>query len=192
IFTTLGGWLLFGQYFERKFLLGVAITILGSIAISLEDWQSAGTSLIGDGAALFSAIAYSIRLLTIERLRDRLSTTKIIFWISLITMVSVIPTALLLEGQLFPRSGLVWLAVILQGVLCEVIGQGAVAYSLKTFSSGFVSLFLLLEPVFAAILAWFIFSQALGIGDIFIFPVILLGIYLAQSSEGAEKNTSSD
>lgn len=192
IFTTLGGWLFFGQYFEMKFLLGVAITIGGSIAIVLEDWQLAIGSFIGDQAALFSAIAYSIRLLAIERLRDRLSTATIILWISLITTLAVIPIALLFEERIFPSSWLVWIAVILQGLLCEVIGQGAIAYSLKIFSSGFVSLCLLLEPVLAAILAWFIFVQELSILDVFAFPVILLGIYLAKSSEGSEKSGLQD
>ena len=190
IFTTFGGWLFFGQYFERKFLLGVAITICGSICISVEDWQIASGSLIGDQAALFSAILYSVRLLAIERLRDKLSTATIILWISLITTLAVIPVALLFEERIFPSSWFLWFAVILQGLLCEVIGQGAIAYSLKKLSSGFVSLCLLLEPAFAAILAWFIFAQELSVLDLFAFPVILLGIYLAKSSQGAKKGES--
>lgn len=187
IFTTFGGWLFFGQYFDRKFLLGVTIAIFGTIAISLQDWQIGSSSLIGDEAALFSSILYSVRLLTIERLRDKLSTATIILWVSLITTVSVIPVALLFEERIFPSSLFLWIVVILQGLLCEVIGQGAIAYSLKKLSSGFVSLCLLLEPALAGILAWFIFDQELSLLDLFAFIVILLGIYLAQSSQGAEK-----
>lgn len=188
IFTTLGGWLFFRQYFEKRFLLAIAITIAGSTVISLEDWQTSSASLVGDGAALLSSLAYSAKLLAIEQLREELSTTTILFWICLITTIAVFPLALLFHEQIFPSSGLIWLSVILQGLFCEVIGQGAISYSLKRFSSGFISLLLLLEPVFAAILAWFIFGQQLTLFDWVSFPVIFLGIYLANSSQGAEKD----
>ncbi len=53
IFTTLGGWLIFRQQFVARFLIGMAVAILGAIAIGIEDLQVDGGGLIGDGAALF-------------------------------------------------------------------------------------------------------------------------------------------
>lgn len=37
IFTTLSAWLLLGQQFKAKFLLGMAVAIVGVIAIGVED-----------------------------------------------------------------------------------------------------------------------------------------------------------
>jgi drug/metabolite transporter (DMT)-like permease len=187
VFAAFGGWLLLGQYFDKKFLLGVAIAICGSIALIGNDGDLLGGSLIGDAAALFSAMAYSVKLLAIERLRDKLPTATIIFWVSLTTTLSVIPTALFFGGTMLPTSWFIWIAILLQGLVCEVIGQGAIAYSLKTLSSGFVSLCLLLEPAFAALLAWFIFSQGLSLAEILAFSIILLGVYFAQSQSAQQK-----
>lgn len=188
IFTTFGGWLFLGQYFDKYFLMGVTMAIAGSVGLIIEDWEFANAGYFaGDQAALLSALAYSIYLLAIEQLRSELPAGTILFWKSLVTTVCVIPAAILFEKQIFPNSWVIWLAVILQGLLCEVIGQGAVAYSLKKLSSGFVSLFLLLEPVFVAISAWIIFNQALSALDIIAFCIILSGIYLSKSSQGAEK-----
>lgn len=54
-------------------------------------------------------------------------------------------------------------------------------------SSSFVCFFLLLEPVISALLAWAIFGEALGHSTWFGFAIVLLGIYLAQSSNSAVK-----
>jgi drug/metabolite transporter (DMT)-like permease len=69
----------------------------------------------------------------------------------------------------------------------QVIGQGIVTYTLKRFSSGFVSLFLLLEPLITTILAWGIFFERLSWLNGLAFFVVLAGIYLAKSGQGTEK-----
>jgi drug/metabolite transporter (DMT)-like permease len=45
IFTTLGAWLLLGQRFQAKFLLGMAVAIAGAVTIAIEDLQVAGSHL---------------------------------------------------------------------------------------------------------------------------------------------------
>jgi drug/metabolite transporter (DMT)-like permease len=49
--------------------------------------------------------------------------------------------------------------------------------------------FLLLDPVITAILAWIIFAERLTPLNWLAFSVVLAGIYLAKSSQGAEKLT---
>lgn len=80
------------------------------------------------------------------------------------------------------------MAVISLGVLCQAIAVGILLYSLKKFSSGFVSLLMLLDPVIAAILSAVIFTERLSLTNWLAFVVILTGIYLAKSSGVAEKN----
>ncbi|WP_445305223.1 MULTISPECIES: EamA family transporter [unclassified Microcoleus] len=70
-----------------------------------------------------------------------------------------------------------------------MLGQGLLAYSLSKLSSGFVAVTLLFEPVLASIFAWVIFSERLGFFDLMAFVVILCGIYVAQSSQSAVKET---
>ncbi|PSP22012.1 MAG: hypothetical protein BRC55_13515 [Cyanobacteria bacterium SW_8_48_13] len=73
IFTTLGAWLLLGQRFQAKFLLGMAVAITGAVAIAIEDLQVAGSHLPGDAAALIAAIFSATNLLCVEQLRVKFS-----------------------------------------------------------------------------------------------------------------------
>ncbi len=44
IFTTLGGWLIFRQQFSLRFLTGMAVAVIGAIAIGIEDLQVADSN----------------------------------------------------------------------------------------------------------------------------------------------------
>ncbi|MFP4220256.1 MAG: DMT family transporter [Phormidium sp.] len=185
IFTSLGGWLLLGQQFDRRFILGTVIAVLGAIAIGVEDLQISHEHLLGDGLALLSAVLYGTNLLLVEGLRSRVDTTTILLWRCGIGTVLVFPLASILEDNLFPQTWQVWLAVAALALVCQVLGQGLLVYSLKQFSSGFIAVVLLLEPILTAILAWAIFAEALDWTNWLAFVMVLSGIYLARSSGSA-------
>lgn len=183
IFTTLGSWLFLGQVFRGRFLIGMAIALGGAISLGVSDFSYGTENLLGDIAALFSAMFYGINLLIVEQLRAKLSATKIIFWRCFLGTVFVLPMVLFTEERLFPYSGMGWFAVISLAVVCQVLGQGLLVYSLKRLSSALVALFLLLEPVITALLAWAIFAESLSFVNWVGFFVVLLGIYLAKSGQ---------
>ncbi|NEN93992.1 MAG: EamA family transporter [Okeania sp. SIO3H1] len=108
--------------------------------------------------ALVYAIFYPGSILVVEHLRVKFKTTTILIWDSCLSCLLLLPFALLFEDRLLPVSLSGWLAVIGLGILCGLIGWGILFYSLKQFSSGFISLILLLEPIIAAFLAWGIFE----------------------------------
>ena len=71
------------------------------------------------------------------------------------------------------------------GLISEGLGQRLIADCMEQFSSSFIALFLLLEPIISALLAWLIFAEGLSSTTWVGFAVILTGIYLAQSSSAA-------
>ena len=187
IFTTFGGWVLLKHNFDRKFLIGMVLTVGGAIAIGIQDLQIAPEQLIGDALALLSAIFYAANLLVTEKLRDEFSATSILLWSCFFRIFLTFPVAVFTEEQLFPSSLEGWLPVFCLALLCQVIGSGILGYSLKQFSSGFISLFLLLEPIITTILAWLIFAEQLSLFNLLAFFVVLVGIYVAKSGRGADK-----
>lgn len=189
VFATLGGWLLLGHNFDRRFIIGMFLTIGGAITIGIQDLQIATEQLVGDALALFSAVFYAANFLVMEKLRDKFSAASILFWSCLIRTMLIFPIVLLTEDKIFPSSIEGWIPVFCLALLCQVIGTGLLAYSLKQFSSGFISLFLLLEPIITTTLAWVIFAEYLSLFNILAFVVVLLGIYIAKSGQGAEKTT---
>lgn len=187
LFTTLGGWLLLGRRFDNRFLVGMTLALVGALAIGIDDLQTAGENLAGDIAALLSAMFYAANLLIAEHLRIKFPATTILMWRCFIGSILILPLVVFAGDRVFPYSWQGWLAVIALAVICQAFGQGLLIHSLGRLSSGFVALFLLLEPVITAILAWMLFSESLSLFNWLAFAVVLAGIYLAKSSGNADK-----
>lgn len=192
IFTSLGSWLLFKKKFDKRFLLGMAIALVGAIALSLEDLQSANGLLIGDLYALLSAVFLGSYFLLVEKLRRQFSATTILLWRCGVGSALLLPVTLATETQLVPTELVPLLAVLGLGIVSEGMGQRLLADSMQHFSSSFVALFLLLEPIISAILAWVFFAEALTTSTWFGFAIVLGGIYLAQSSQSSGQDSSGD
>src|SRR4028119_329235 len=189
LFTTAIGWLFLSQSFDGRFLIGMVVAISGSMLIGLGDLQIGSDNFTGDSLAILSAVFSAANLLTVEKLRAKFSATTILLWCSFIGAVLTFPIVLLTEDVLFPSSWAGWLAIIAQALVCQIVGQSLQAYNLKGFSSGFVAVFLLVDPVITAILAWIIFSEELSPLNWLAFSVVLAGIYIAKPSQGSEKLT---
>jgi drug/metabolite transporter (DMT)-like permease len=187
IFATFGGWLLLGHKFDRRFLIGMLLTIGGAISIGFQDLQIATDQLIGDALALFSAVFYAAGFIITEKLRDKFPATSILLWSCFFRVFLTFPVVFFTEDQIFPTSLEGWIPVVCLAVFCQVIGSAILGYSLKQFPSGFISLFLLLEPIITTTLAWWIFAENLSLLNLLAFVVVLFGIYIAKSSQGSEK-----
>lgn len=187
LWTTLLGWLLWQQNFDKRFLIGMGIAIIGTGIIGLEDLQIAAVNLEGDSVSVLASISFSLYLLIVEKLRETLSARAILLWSSLFSTLLILPIVLTMEDQLFPTSWQSWALIIALGLICQILGQGLINYSLKRFSSGFVAVILLLSPIITAVFAWIIFSESLNLLSGVAFAGILLGIYLTQSSASAVK-----
>jgi drug/metabolite transporter (DMT)-like permease len=185
IFTTLGGWLFLKQRFDRRFLAGMAIALVGAIAMGFEDLNGADGFLLGDFCALLSAVFLGTYLLMVEQLRSRFDATTILLWRCVVGSGVLLPILLITQQPLFAEIPKTWFAVIGLGIICEGFGQRLLADSMDVLSSSFISLLLLLEPIVSAILAWFIFHEQLSPITWVGFAVILSGIYLANSSQSA-------
>lgn len=183
LFTTLGAWLIFFRSFGLRFLIGMTVAIGGAIGVGLEDFHISLNNLQGDLLSLVSVMLYSIYLLIVEKLRTEIDTTNILLWRCTVGAILLLPILIISRDPIFPFSLSGWYAVIALSIVSQVIGQGLVAYSLKNVSSGFVALSFLLIPALSAILAWFIFSENLSLLNWLSFFIILLGIYLAISSQ---------
>lgn len=187
IWTVILGWLIWNQKFDNIFLIGMGVAIAGACAIGIEDWQLATGSLKGDGVAILASLLNSTYLLPIESLRSQLSAIAILSWICTISTLLILPIALITETQLFPHSWSGWIFVILLGLICQLLGVGLVSYCLKSLSSGLMAVGKLLIPIINAFLAWVLFAEVLSFWNYVAFSLVILGIYIAKSSEFAVK-----
>ena len=190
IFISLGAWLILKQRFNRQFIVGMMLSIVGGMAIGWDDLQLGKDYLTGDGIALLSAALHGANILIIGYLRDRGCTTeKVLLWRCGCGALIVFPLCLR-DTSLFPLSLQGWLTIIALAVVCQTLGQGLLIYSLKQFSAGFVGIFALLKPLITALLAWAIFAETISISSSIALALILIGIYLAKSSDSPLKNSN--
>jgi drug/metabolite transporter (DMT)-like permease len=182
IFITLIGWMFLSQKFEQKYLLGMAISILGSFALVANDFSITIDKLQGDGLALVSAILWSGYLLVLEKLQKHFDVNVITTWNYLLSTLFLFPVLIFTGNDFFPSSWQVWLMLIIMAII-TISNKICLTYSLKRLSSGLVATIILLHPVITALLAWGIFSEILNLLNCLAFLLILFGIYLATSSE---------
>lgn len=197
IFTTLGAWLILKQRFNNQFILGMAIALAGALTLGIADLSTVPLDaaiagplpIMGDAAALSSAVFFAASCLITERLRSRLDTQHILLGRCCLGAVVMFPVVLLAGGPLFPTTPRAWVAVIGLAVICEALGHGLVVYSLRYLSAAFINVFLLLESVLAAVLAYLIFAEALGPLTLITFAMILGGVLLAKESRDGETSS---
>lgn len=182
VFTTFIEWVFLSQEFNRRYILGIAIAIGGSLALVANDFSINIDKLQGDGIALLSALLWSGSILILEKLQTHFSINLITLISSLVGTVFSLLILLANGDDLFPHSWQVWIIMGSFGII-ELFGKICLTYSLKRLSSGLVGTILLLDPVITAFLAWGIFSETVGLLSGLIFVVILFGVYLATSSE---------
>lgn len=188
LFTTLVGWRFLGQTFDRQFLIGIAIAIVGSFFLAANDFSTALDKLQGDGLALVSAAFWGGYLMVTEKVRSQLSVMAIAIWNCLLVTLLTLPFIQATGEDIFPHSELGWLNLAFLG-LSLILAKFLITYSLKRLSSGLVATILLLHPAITAILAWGIFSETLSWFNLLAFMIILFGAYLTTSSKAGLKTT---
>jgi drug/metabolite transporter (DMT)-like permease len=82
----------------------------------------------------------------------------------------------------YSRVGVVgWSGVLYTAILTSVIAYTLWNWGIKNFSPSRVAVFMNLQPVVAAILAYFILDERLSSGSVVTGLIILVGVFIAQT-----------
>jgi len=140
----------------------------------------AATRLLGDALSLLAAVFYGGYFLVVAHLRPRLPTFTILTWTSLVCAAVLLPIALVRGEILFPTTLAGWAPLLGISLLVHVAGQGAIAYAFAHLSPQFTALGTFIQPIAAAVFAWLLLGEQLGLGEIAGSAVILIGIWIAH------------
>jgi drug/metabolite transporter (DMT)-like permease len=180
LWVTFGSWWLFRERIEKIFLAGLVLALLGATLIVGASFQIRLEQVGGDVLALTASFFYAGYLLSITRLRRDFSTAAIMTWSTAgCTVILLLVT--LLSGErflVFSASG--WLVLIGLALVSQVAGQGLITYALAHLPAAFSSVTLLLQPVFAALFAWVLLREGLGLWQAAGGLLVLIGIFLAR------------
>lgn len=179
--TAMGRWIFFRHRVKQQFVVGTIISITGAIAISFQDFSVSSNELQGDLFSLMSAILFPFYLLLMEKLLTEFETKTLVFWYCTIGALTTLPILLITGNALFPLSWQGWFSVISLALICQVIGQGLIAYSLNSLSSSIVAVTMLLQPVISTVFAWLVLGDEVGFIKGIACLIVLIGIYLCTA-----------
>jgi drug/metabolite transporter (DMT)-like permease len=180
IWVTLGGFFLFGERFSRVFLAGLVCAVAGILLLMGESLKISDQYLAGDAMGVAASVFYAAYIMSVGRLRHDFSTATVMAWSGVVSAALLAPMAMI-AGDGFVAAGLSgWLILLGLALISHAGGQSLIAYSLAHLPAALGAVGLLLQPVLAAVIAWFLFAEALGPLQVAGAICVLIGIYLAR------------
>lgn len=180
IFVVIGARILFGQKFKRGFVFGMMAALVGAFVLISARLDFNSSYLAGNILGFVTAIFYGAYLLAVSRVRSKFRTTSVMAWSSVGTLIVLLPITLMRGESLIPHT-LHGIAVLFAlALISHVGGQGLIAYALAKLPAGLSSVTLLIQPVIATMLGWFLLSERLQITEFLGGGIVLIGIVLAR------------
>jgi drug/metabolite transporter (DMT)-like permease len=163
---------------------GIVLATAGAVVIGLGDAAGFGAgagAVLGDLLAFAGAIAMAGYLLLGRVARQRLPVSTYATSVYGVAAAVLLPACLLTGSSLGGYPAASWLA--LAGVVAgpQLLGHTVFNGLLATVSATVVALALLLEPVVATGLAWWLLDELPGPGFWAGAPMVLAGVWLATT-----------
>ncbi|MES2963601.1 MAG: EamA family transporter [Bdellovibrionota bacterium] len=165
--TALGAWLMFRERVTSHLVVACALGFVGIVVLFGEQWfdssfQSTATSLHGNLWSIASATCFSGYILTGKKLRLKLSNSTFASTIYLQTAVYA-SIAMLIVGDRFTEyTPITWWMFVALAVFPTLLGHAVFTYCLNYLDVNFMSCMTLIEPIFAAIAAHYLFGEPMS------------------------------
>ncbi|USK59189.1 DMT family transporter [Peribacillus asahii] len=159
IFAFAGAFFFFKECFSVKVLISGAVAIIGSVIISWGDFRISGWALLGDLLALIACALATSYLLVGQDVRKRISSTTYTFIVYLFSTIVLFIYVLVAQQPLRGYPATDWMYFILLAIFPTLLGHSLFNWAIKWVSTTTISMAILLEPVGATILAYFLFGE---------------------------------
>jgi len=182
VVVTLFGWIVFRETPARLFILALALAMGGAFAMAAGASGTQGTNpVLGDIFSLSVALWYSGYFLAVKQARTTAGAMRITLWATAVGIPLLALVSLLLGENMIPATIAGWSACIGMGLM-HVAGQGGVAWSLGKLPASVTAVTILIQPIVAGLLSWWIFAETLTPVQALGGALVLAAIVLAQLS----------
>lgn len=180
IWVVVFGWLLFREKASMATLAGLALCLLGGVALVAQSTQVDLARVPGDLFGVATGVFFGLYFLAVGAARKHAGAARVTFELSLLSAGLLFLVALVAEHDFLPRSSGGWAALVAMAWISHAGGQGLLSVALGRLPPIFSSLVIFLESIAAALFAWAILGEAVtaaqGLGG----ACILLGIWIAR------------
>ncbi|MEM0976441.1 MAG: DMT family transporter [Pseudomonadota bacterium] len=176
IFAAFFSWLWLGERVSKRMIWTMLFAIIGVVIIGFGSIEpDSNSTLLGDSLALLTAALFAVSITCARS-------------VSPISITPVVPVAfLIMSGVLFffvdpwnvdPGD---WIWVFLHGGIFVAASSALLSYGPKFITSAEVALLILLESIFAPILAWFIIREVPGAWTLWGGSLVLLTLIISNA-----------
>jgi len=184
-FVALLSWLVLREVLSKGKVLAVGLSILGAFLMlgAIEGGDLFGSrTRLGDWLAVASGLAYSSWYIFGKILgRDREPAVTSLLGMGF-GLVFLTPIMIAFEGFNMPDTPLGWQLVVLIAIIPTALAYLLYLAGLKLIEATKASVFAIVEPVAAAILAFLIFQETLSYDSLLGFVLIISSIVLISKT----------
>jgi drug/metabolite transporter (DMT)-like permease len=184
IWVALGAWAVLSEAVSARALAGIALCMLGGIALIGESYGFMPQRLWGDLHGVATAVFFGAYVLVVRAARARHGAAALMFASTAITAACLFVIASLFEPRILPQSMPGLAALLALALISQVGGQGLVAVALGTLPATFSALVIFLEAIAAASFGWLLLGEPLGVVQVLGGVLILVGIFVARPRAG--------
>lgn len=166
LFAFVGTYLFFKEKLSVKAILCGVMAIAGSFIISWGDFKISGSALFGDFLALIACALITAYLMFGQTVRKRVSLITYTFVVYSICTITLFVYILILKQPLVPYPTSDWVYFILLALIPTLLGHTLFNWSIKWLSTSTISMAILMEPVGATILAYYLLDEKIIVTQI--------------------------
>jgi drug/metabolite transporter (DMT)-like permease len=184
-------------WFKRSFAtttwIGVLLAFSGSLLLGISDSQieqDFADPLFGNFLALTAAVIFVVYLLIGQQIRKKREWIDYVFPVYFYAAAACVVIALAAGKNLLNISTIgVWAGFGL-AFGPQILGHGSMNYAVKYVSPTLLSTLILVEPLFASIMAFFLFAELPPVTSIGAMLIILFGVGLTWRRKASQGDNS--
>jgi len=177
MFVALGSVFLLKEHLPAASFAFIALAIGGSALLSYGDFLIGGTALFGNALAVAGALAAAGYMLAGRVARRTVDAAAYNFQVYLFAAIALLAAVVAMEVPLAGYALREWLIFAALAFFCTILGHSVFNWALRYVQASFVSTSILLEPIFATLLAIPIFGELPTPYAVAGGIIVVLGLY---------------
>ncbi len=176
LFISIGAWVFQKERVTWRLALALGLGVAGLVVMEWESVRFSSEKFTGDLLALLAAVAFAGYVLATKKLRASGSNYALTFWFNVICSLGFALTLTFHSQNLTNYPWISWVSFLAMALGPSILGHALFSYSLRFLNASVASCFVLLEPVFAAITASWVFGETVTMRTIYGFILITVGL----------------
>lgn len=189
ILLLLINWIIFKINIGKKEVISVIVAFVGSFMLAYGDFFGGSQALIGDLYALLGAGFVCVYLILGKQVRQNISMTSYTYFTYMFATLTIFILNLFVKDSLVLTSTNEILLFLAMAIFPTLLGHSLFSWSLKYVSETYVAMAILLEPILASIMAYFLFDEMPTYLQFIGALTVLIGIVLYNKAIEMKKIT---